>query len=395
MRARLALTSWAFVATASTVVAADERPVLVVDATADGRAAAVVERLNAVLGPEPKLGPIAPDLIDALSRPTPTDDLSRDIGANALALAREHLGRFAYGDALAVTRAAEDALAGNAGDWATRTMLADLVFAEANAIAGETHSLAAAAATMTLVHRLAPGRTLDPAHYPPDQVAAFRAAATPPTGSGAVMVAAPGATEILIDGESIGPEPALAQLSPGPHVVSARGGDIVAVGRRVVAAAGQTVRVDLIPVLAPVATRAARARDQLRAAGDDATQFAALAALLTISATRDAIVLVSVDGQLATRIYTARGGLGKPSPLEDDLGAVVRPLRPLAPSKPRPIIAPPPPIVIVPPELPWYEHRWAKLSLGFGGAAVAITAIAIIANRGRGTSAIAASVDVD
>ena len=165
---------------------------VVVDATTDGSGAAVVVRLNAALGPEPTLGPIAPGLVDALANPTPVDGAAIASASTALTNARDRLVRFAYGEAAAIARAAEDALAGEAGDKTARELLANLAFVEGLAIAGDAGDAGAAAPTWTLVHRLSPGRTLDPAVYPPDQIAAFARAVTPPPGSGAVMIAAPG-----------------------------------------------------------------------------------------------------------------------------------------------------------------------------------------------------------
>ncbi len=397
MRAPLALASWAFVA-AATTAKADERPVVVVDATTDGSGAAVVVRLNAALGPEPTLGPIAPVLVDALANPTPVDGAAIASASTALTNARDRLVRFAYGEAAAIARAAEDALAGEAGDKTARELLANLAFVEGLAIAGDAGDAGAAAPTWTLVHRLSPGRTLDPAVYPPDQIAAFARAVTPPPGSGAVMIAAPGADEILVDGAPIGRDPAVAQLSPGPHVVSARGADIILVGRRVVASAGQSVRVDLNPVLAAASVRAARARDRLRAAVDDGQRFAAIAALLAVGNADDAIVVVpgedGTPGAVATRVYTRRGGLGPARSFDGDLGGVLAPLRP--PPRPRLPPGPPtgPPVPPPGPEVPWHERRWARVGMGVAGAAVVTAVIAAILTRANGTTALDGSIGV-
>ncbi len=397
MRAPLALASWAFVA-AATIAQADERPVVVVDATGDPAGAALVVRLNAALGPEPTLGPVAPGLIDALANPTPVDGTAIASAATALTNARDRLVRFAFAEAAAIARAAAAALAGEAGDKTARELLANLAFVEGLALAGDAGDAEAAAATWTLVHRLSPGRTLDPAVYPPDQIAAFARAVTPPPGSGAVMIAAPGADEILVDGQPIGRDPAVAQLTPGPHVVSARGADIIVVGRRVVAAAGQSVRVDLNPVLAASAVRAARARDRLRAAADDGQRFAAIAALLAIGVADDAIVVVPGDGgdpnAVATRLYTRRGGLGPARPFDGDLGGVLAPLRPL-PKPPKPPKPPVGPVIPLPgPEVPWHERRWARVGMGVAGAAVVTAVIAAILTRASGTTTLDGTIGV-
>lgn len=388
MRAPVALAALAFAASAAW---AEERAVVVVDATGDGRGAPVVARLNAALGAAPDLAPIAPTLIDALAVATPTDAGPLAAATAALAQAREHMARFASGEALAVAQAAIDAGAAAAGDPEVRAVLAELAFVEGLALAdGE---LAAARPAWTLAHALAPGRTLDPARYPPEQVAAFAAAATPAPGSGAVMIAAPGAAEVLIDGAVIGREPAVAQLAPGPHLVTARGDDIAPVGRRVVAAAGQTVRVDLVPVLEVPTLRAARARDRLRAAADDGARFAALVALLAVGGADDAILVVDGGAGLATRLYTKAGGLGPATPFTDDLGAVLRALRPLPPVEPpRPPVEPPRPPPI--PEVPWYERRWARIGMGSVGGLVVLAVVVAIVTRGEGETSLAGTIEV-
>lgn len=388
MRRALALVALAIAAGSAR---ADERAVLVVDATADGRAAPVAARLNAALGPAPELRPVELSLVEALAAPTPIDPRPLITATAALDEARQRMARFATREALIVAQDAIDGLAGYAGDPAARTVLADLAFVEGLALADG--DLAASRPAWSLVHALEPGRTLDPARYPPEQVEAFAAAATPAPGAGAVMIAAPGATEILVDGAVIGREPAVAQLAPGPHVITARGDDIVPVGRRVVATAGQTVRVDLVPVLAATPVRAARARDRLRGATDDATRFAALSALLEIGAADDAIVLVMVDGDaVATRLYTRAGGLGPPTPVTDDLGAVLRALRPLPP--PRPPRVPEPPRLPPVPELPWYEQRWARASMGALGGLVVVAVVVAIVTRGEGETGLTGPIGV-
>lgn len=394
MRAPLAPAVLAFVASA-TAAMADERPVVVVDATPDGRGATLVAKLDGALGPEPTMQPVAPGLIEALANPTPFDGTAIANAATALTNARDRLVKFQFGEAAAIARAAEDALAGEAGDKTARELLADLAFVEGLAIAGDAGDPRAAGPTWTLVHRLSPGRQLDPAVFPPDQIAAFAAATKPPPGSGAVMVAAPGADQVLIDGEVIGRDPAVAQLSPGPHLVGARGDDIVLVGRRVVASAGQSVRVDLNPVLAASAVRAARARDRLRAATDDVGRLAALTSLLGLAGAELAIVVVA-DGDvgLATRLYTRAGGLAEPRPFTDDAGAVLMPLRPL----PRPRVRPDPdpgPVRPPPaPEVPWHERRWARVGMGVAGAVAVTAVIAAILTRGEGTTTLAGSIGV-
>lgn len=393
MRAPLALgVSLAAVLAATAAPArAEERAVLVVDATADRSGATVAGRLNVALGPDTALRRAEADVVAGLAVATPVDDGAFTAATATLATARERLARFAHSEAATLARSAQDALAGEADRPAARELIADLAFVEALAIAGDA-DLAAAAPTFALVHRLSPGRTLDPARHVPELIRAFEAATVVPVATGALMVAAPGATEVLVDGVSVGPEPALAQVAPGPHIVTARGEALLGSGRRIEAAAGKTVRIDLISVVAPLALRAARARDRLVAATDEASRLDALADLLDLGGAADAIVLVTVDGVLASRLYTERGGLGPARPVGDDLAAVLQPLRPLPKVRqPPPTRIPPPPD----PETPWYERGWVQATVGVGATAVVIAVIAAIVSRDPGSSALMPGLEVE
>lgn len=372
---------------------ADERAVLVVDATG-GPGADVAERLTRSLGPDPALRPGNSEVLAALLAPTPDDDGPRTTAVTALAGARERLGRFLDAEAAAMARAAQDAAAGDADRAATREVLADLAFVEAMAIAGGG-DLAAATPTFALVHRLSPGRTLDPARYLPEVIRAFDAAATPPPQTGMLFIAAPGATQVLVDGVAIGGEPVALQVAPGPHIVTARGEAIRGSGRRVEAAAGQTVRVDLILVQAPLAVRAGRARDRLLAATTDAARADAVETLLQLAGAKDGVVLVVEAGAVAARLYTQRGGLGPPRPVGDDLPAVLRPFRPVRPLPPPQVDPTPEPVIPVEPTPPWYRERWAKVSIGVGTAAVVIAVVAAIVTRDAGSSTLMPEIEVD
>lgn len=394
MCARLALLLPAALAIfAARAAQADERPVLVIDAT-HGGGAALAERLTRALGPDPALRPGNAEVVAGLAGPTPVDDRAVTTATTTLATARERLVRFAHGDAATLARAAQEGVAGDADRPAVRELLADLAFVEAMAIAGDS-GLAAAAPTFGLVHRLSPGRKLDPARYLPEVIHAFDAAATSAGPTGMLIIAAPGASEILVDGVAIGAEPVATTVAAGPHIVTARGEPIKGTGRRVLAAAGQTVRVDLISVVAPLGVRAARARDRLLAATSEVARIDAITTLLQLAGATDAIVLVDGSGtEIASRLYTERGGLGPARPVGDDVQAVLRPLRPLPRIKPPPD---PPPVIVkpLPPALPWYQERWAKVSLGVGATAVVVGVVTAILLRDPGSSTLMPTIEVE
>lgn len=371
---------------------ADERPVLVIDATGTEEGRAMVARIEKHLGPDPMLAPV-PDLFRLpLAKPTETDT-SWKVEEATLAEARKLLTPIGYRQAAAMAHAAQDRLARFADDPEARALIAELALVQGLAVAGE-RGLDAARPYFLLVHRLTPGRALDPGRYPPTVVDAFAASAV--TGaSGRVTIEAPGATEILIDGVVVpGGEPVENHPVPaGPRIITVRGERAVSQGRRIDAIAANTVPVTIQIVQAPLAVRLARARDRLVAATDDAARNDAILTLLsTIKAASHAIVVVREGeaGPLAVRLFTERGALGPPREVGDDVAGAIAPLRPLKTTPPRGPgngtgvgIGPGPE---VPPELPWYRRTWFKATSGTIAGVAAVVLITAIVTRDPGTS---------
>lgn len=383
--------------------AADERPVLVIDATGTDEGRAMVSRVEKHMGPDPLLGPV-PDLFRVpLAAPTPADTSWKAEEAT-LAEVRKLLTPIGYRQAAEKARGAQDRLAPYAADPAARVLLAELVLVEGLAVAGE-RGLDAARPLFLLVHRLTPGRTLDPGRYSPEVVKAF-AAASVSGPSGKVTVTAPGATEVLIDGVVIpGGEPLENHPLPaGPHIITVRGERVETLGRRVQATAAATVRVELEPVQAELDVRLQRARDRLLAAADDGARTIAIRDLLgTIKSSRHAIVVVREDGnvgELAVRLFTDQGGLGPPRVVGDDVAGAIAPLRPLKKPPPRGNGKGPAGGGIgkgpeVPPGEPWYRKTWFKATTGTVVGVAAVVLITSIVTRDPGSSTVMGPVDIE
>lgn len=384
--------------------AADERPVLVIDTTGTDEGRAMVARIEKHMGPDPLLGPI-PDVFRLpLAQPTATDT-SWTAEEATLAEVRKLLTPIGYRQAAEKARAAQDRLAKFAADPGARALLAELVLVEGLAVAGE-RGLDAARPTFLLVHRLAPGRTLDPGRYLPEVVKAFAAAAVS-GATGRVTITAVGATEVLIDGVVIpGGEPVENHPVPeGPHIVTVRGERVETLGRRIEAVAAKTVQVPFVLVEADLAVRLARARDRLLAATDDGARNIAIRDLLgTIRSSSHAIIVVREGGdvgELAVRLFTDRGGLGPPRIVGDDVAGAIAPLRPLKKPPPRNPrerpggggIGKPPE---VPPIDPWYRTTWFKATSGTAAGIAAVVLITAIVTRDPGTSTLTGGgVDVE
>ncbi len=364
------------------VARADRRPVLLLDGTADGSGAGALEPLAARLVVEDELGPVSFEMLSALSKAPPVDDSWQVAASAALAAAKDDLARFGYSEAATRARAATDRLAPYAELPAARALIAELTLVEGMALvlSGEVGQ---AEHVLRLVHRFDPGRSLDPARYLPEVIGAYLAAGRAPEQTGTLQVSAPGAAQVLIDGVAVGVEPALVEVAPGPHLVAVHGEVITVVGRRVTAAAGETVRVDLTPVVAPFPVRVARALARLRSAADDAAMVDAITTLLGLAQARDAVVVVPAADGLRLRLYTVRGGLGPPRPID-------RPASTLAPLRPLPVVVRPPerpPSPRPPIELePWYQRPWGKTALGVGVATVVAGVVTAMVLREPGTS---------
>ncbi len=398
-RALLGAVIASVVALRATPAAADERPVLVLDATGSDDGQAMVIRIEKHIGPDPELAPVADLYRKPLRQPTATDTTWQAEEA-VLAEARKLLTPIGYRAAAEKVRGAQDRLARFAGDAAPRALLAELVLVEGLAVAGDS-GLEAARPLFLLVHRLTPGRTLDANRYRPEMVQAFEAAAVSGL-SGRLEIKASGAAEVLVDGVVVpGGEPVTNLAVPaGPHIVTVRGESITSDGRRVEAVAKNHVLVELTPVLAPLDMRLGRARDRLLAATTDRARADAITALLGMTPpARHAIVIVRVGGEggeLAARLYTDRGGLGPSRPIGDDVAAAVAPLRPLASPKVRGTgngdgRPPPPP----PPAAPWWQKTWFKAGSGTLVGVVAVAVVTAIVTRDPGTSTLQGGVEVE
>lgn len=375
------------------VAAADERVVLVVDATGTDDGRALTARIERSLGPDRLLDPVPARYREALAAPTLTDT-----GWTALegevAEIRKLLAAPMYAAARERARAAQDFLARYAGDPGARALLAELVLVEGLAVAGESGA-EAARPLFGLVHRLAPGQTLDPGRYLPEVVRVFDAAARS-GASGKLVIDASGAEQILVDGNLVGGETVV--VAAGPHIVTVRGERIDPQGRRVESVAAKDVVVTLTTVEAPAEVLMGRARDRLVAATDDRARVDALSVMLAKTNARHAVIVVREGDGLGTRVFSATGGLGPPRAF-DTVANALQPLRPLSGQprerdpggfggRGRDPVRPPP-------ETEWWQRSWFKASSGTLAAAVAVTLITIVVTRDPGSSTLKPDVEVE
>lgn len=214
-----------------------------------------------------------------------------------------------------------------------------------------------------LVHRLTPGRRLDPALYLPTVVQAFEAAR--PTGqapTGKLAIKGPG--RIWIDGKDQGVTSRAFDLAEGLHVVWLTGPDREPTGKQVWIDAGKETVLDLGDAPAPLRLRVQRARLALRNAVDPGSRAVGIRRLADLLSVHDAVIITMAGGKLLLQTWHDRA--------EGELNAgfsahrlaegekPIDLLRPLAPPVPRVGTRRPAPA------RPWYRRRGVQASIAAG-----------------------------
>lgn len=190
-------------------------PIAVIDIRGDGVGGELAQELAVALGKQAGVTSIAdPAIAAALVGPIVEEDTRAIADASrALQASRDELARFERASAVAQAALGQRLLFDTAPSPATTALLADLAFAEGVAELSEPSDRERAGAAFALVHRLVPGRTLDPARYLPEIVTAFAAAAAAPAGRATLAITGDGT--LWLDGRAVGPSPGHRQRRPG------------------------------------------------------------------------------------------------------------------------------------------------------------------------------------
>lgn len=366
------------------------RTVAVIDATAaptgDPEVAALAARLDDQLDREADLVPVTSDRRAALVGGVPDErGLGLQEARSALRRARDAMARLDYGDAVAEAERGMKRAVDLPPDEEVINLLADLAFVRGDARFLDRDARGAAR-DFALVHRLDPGRTIDPFKHFPEEVELFEAAAKVEAMS-SLDVLAPAGGEVWVDGVAVGAPPATVAVAEGLHAVTVTGANLITRGQLVEVGRGGA-KVELEAGAASSTTIVHRLRRRVVAAGGDEELERAVAALVRWVGAQDAVVVGrGADGALTTRIYSGRtAALGEARPARD-----VEPRGILAPLRPIKMAPPPPrgdgrPEVPPPPEPPWYRRRWVQLGIAGTIVAGVLTTAAIVTTRPVGTS---------
>ena len=349
------------------------RKVAVLDAGAGANASRLATALAAAVARESSLDGITdPGLSAALLGPLPDEDSATLATATrSLAAAQERLTTFEPDAAVAQAQLGISQLLTVEPSASSGVLLAELAFTEglARLASGATD---AALGPLALAHTLAPGRTLDPAHYVPEVIDAYDAARTPGGEPGAITVEGHGA--VWLDGAAVATAPATVPASAGSHVVVLVGADRLPRGARVDVPAGGVRVVSIVDAPASTELQLARARRDAVQAPDAAARAAALERVARMTGATDVLVVTGDDDALQLVRFRTGHDLPPPEPLGDRSATQL--LAPMVPAKP--IAKPKFPVPVDPP--PWWQKRWVQASV-LGGV-VAVVATAVILTSG-------------
>jgi hypothetical protein len=346
--------------------AAGRRPVAVVALADDPGAESFANLIGTTLVHHDTLAPLEPgSMIGALVGEFLDESRDKIASAEGIRIRADGaLGNFVFPVAIATAQVGHESLHTVVPTTHAIALYAELSLILGIAKLGEDRG-DEAARFFGLVHRLTPGRRLDPALHLPAVVQAFEAARTGQGGTGKLVVKGTG--RVWIDGKDQGVTTRPFDLAEGLHVVWVTGPEREAVGKQVWVDAGKENVVDLGDSPAPLRVRVQRARLSMRNAADPAARGVAMRRLAELLAVHDAVVITLADGKLIVQTWHDKA--------EGELAAGFSPPRLAEGEKPldllSPLTPPVPPVdlrVRTPPVVgkPWYRRRGVQASIAAG-----------------------------
>ena len=349
----------------------DDRPrVAVINLQDSSDSQQLANAIENALNRRAELAPVDRLVAAALVGAETEEDRAINLARAKLAEARDYMGKFEL--PRASDRADEGlvAMTKTTPSPATTGLIADLVFAR-----GEVEFRAGQAATakafFAWVHRLAPGRALDPAVHAPELIRAFAAAAAlPPDRNRTIKVQTSGT--IWLDGQIQGKGPRELNVAPGWHMIIMSDPDLTPDGQKLDLRDKEKVIVTLDPKPVRPEVLAARARRALMAAPDATARASAMNVIKRIAGMSAAVLVTNIGvGDVSIQLWRDRmPGFGQiqtmPRPLSEEKADDI-----IAPLVPKKKAQPPPPddrigrtFPIPEPPKPWWKRRWVQVTAG-------------------------------
>ena len=366
---------------ASQAIAAERRPVAVIDLSNTEAGRAKAQEIDKALNNHADLKPhddssISYELYAELV----------DSEAQAIGRSRKHLQdaeiqfeNREFAAAAETARLGQNELSSLAPTPQVVKLHAALTFVLAQARLGERKP-AEATALFRLVHQLDSDFQPNAARTLPEVISAFEAAKKIAVGTGTIAIAGTGT--VTIDGKQVGTAPAWFPAPAGLHFVWLTGAERDPRVVLVSVSAGQKTEAEIPDAPTPPSTKVRRARLALKAAPDPFARASAMNELARLVAVRDAVLITMSNNRLI--IQTWRDGAVGFMPLRE-IKATDQPADLLEPLAPKPIVVvkdpdppPPPPRV----EKKWWKKKryWAIAAAMLG---VTVGSIAVYDNWDR------------
>jgi hypothetical protein len=363
---------------AGSAIAAERRPVAVVDLSNDKAGRDTAVDLGEALNNHAELKPIDdPSVIGDLFVMIPDEEAVKIAEARAeLALAETAFEARDFPRAVTLANSGQSKLGFLAPTPAVVRQYAELAFMLAQALLGDRKP-GEAAPMFRLVHQLNPEFQPNAARTFPEVIAAYEAAKKPVLETGTIAV--PGEGTAFIDGKQAGIAPQwFPNIPAGLHVVWLTGPERDPRLTVVNVEANKKVEAKVDDAPTSTGTKIRRARLVLRQAPDSAARAAAMQRLATLLNVRDAVLINTVNQKLIVQTWSQKEGFAALREIKaKDTPADL--LEPLAP-KPKIIEKVGPPIFIRIPVAPkaWYEKKryWGLATVALGvlvGSIVAYT----------------------
>lgn len=342
---------------------AEKRPVAVVNLSDEAPTRSLAYLLDVELSAHPELERLSTEDSGALINYTDDDGPHLDAARASLRRAEDEVNAFNFAGA------AKQAIEGQIQLLTVTPSAAVRLYADLTLVLGlarlGAHDDQGAAEAFAHVHKLDPTRTLDPAAYVPEIVAAFNAATTSAAGTGTIE--AKGAGTLWIDGLEVGVAPGTFAASSGAHVVWLTGIERETRGQGIVVRPGQPTAVEIPDAEATRSQKIQRARLALAHAADATARAAAMRHLAELVTVHDAVLLSMSNTKVIVQTWRDRApGFSSLRELGKDTPADI--LAPLAPPKVVKHVDPPskvlPPLV----EKRWYQKT--SWRIGLAGAIV-------------------------
>jgi len=373
------------IARSAPAAAPARRPVAVIALADDAKTEQFANTIGSALVNHDTLGPLEQgSMIGALIGEFLDENRDQIASAQVARVRAEGaLANFVFPVAISMAQTGHESLHTVRPTTGSNGLYADLALLQGIAYLGQGKQ-AEAVGFFGLVHRLSPGRRLDPALYLPAVVQAFEAARSVRARPAQLVIKGQG-QQLWLDGNEQKGTVWSFDVPEGLHVVWLAGPERETVGRQVHVTAGQQNVLDLGDAPAPQKLKVQRVRHKLSQTTTEVERAERMRRLAALLGVHDAVLIKIADGKLLVQTWHDRAEgelragfsawrLAEGEDPFDLLRPLVPPVRP-SPERPRrPRTA----------DRPWYRRRGIQASIAVGVLGAVVGSVMFARSRGDG-----------